>query len=267
MSKPCVQCQTANADQAIYCHSCGTVLAGTADGRTVVAPPAPFLRQGKPPGAVCMPAPHTLSPTGWTPVPLVGAQQREHTILVTDTSGSMGEVYDGSHSKLEASQRAEVSLVVNKAQIDPMDEIGLARFDEMAQLVFPISPISTRRKEIIQAIQSLQAGGGTDINEGLKVARDAFDWSRSDVVRRIVLLTDGMGGHPLRTAQELKSRGVIIDVIGVGADPSSGVDEKLLRKLASVVQGELRYRFLKDQQTLVDHVTQIANKTIAFSTR
>lgn len=87
-----------------------------------------------------------------------------------------------------------------------------------------------------------------------------FDWSRNDVVRRIVLLTDGHGGEPLRTAEDLKSRGVVIDVIGVGSNPSR-VDEKLLRKVASVIEGETRYRFIKDQQTLVGHYTQLANKT------
>ena len=80
------------------------------------------------------------------------------------------------------------------------------------------------------------------------------------MVRRIVLLTDGHGGHPIDTARDLKSKGVVIDVIGVGSAPS-GVDEKLLRNVASVVEGEARYRFIKDQQTLVAHYTQLANKT------
>ena len=57
-------------------------------------------------------------------------------------------------------------------------------------------------------------------------------------------MTDGHGGHPLRTAEELKARGVVIDVTGVGQDPA-GVDEKLLKKVASVIEGELRYRFVK----------------------
>lgn len=197
MSKSGVQCQSANSDQAIYCQKCGTVLAGTADGRTVVAQPSPSLPPRKPPGALCMPGPYRPSPTGWTPIPTGRAQQREHTVLVNDISGSMKEPYDGRHTKMDASKRADVSLVINKAQIDPNDETGLVTFDDTAQLVSPISPITACRKEIIQAIQSLQAGGGTDINEGLKVARDAFDWSCSDhVVRRIVLMTDGMGGDP-----------------------------------------------------------------------
>ena len=123
-----------------------------------------------------------------------------------------------------------------------------------------LCPINAYKRQIILALQSLSIQGGTDINEGLKVASDAFNWSRDDVVRRIVLLTDGHGGHPIRTAEALKSQGVVIDVIGIGERPSE-VNEKLLRKVASVIEGEVRYRFIKDQQTLVAHYTQLANKT------
>jgi Mg-chelatase subunit ChlD len=110
-------------------------------------------------------------------------------------------------------------------------------------------------------MHGLRSGGDTDIDAGLRTARGCFEWACQDVVRRIVLLTDGQGGSPLRTADDLKERGVVIDVIGVGETPGE-VDEKLLRRVASVVQGELRYRFIKDQRTLVEHYTQLAGKTL-----
>jgi len=186
--------------------------------------------------------------------------QREHTVFVVDVSGSMAMDYRGGMTKLEAAKRANVSMVLNKGQIDPNDEIGLVSFETYACRILNLCPIHSHKTQIIQAIQSLGLCGGTDINEGLKAARDTFDWSRSDVVRRIVLLTDGHGGHPLGTAEDLKSRGVVIDVIGVGENPSC-VDEKLLRKVASLIEGEIRYRFIKDQQTLVAHYTRLAGKT------
>ncbi len=102
--------------------------------------------------------------------------------------------------------------------------------------------------------------GGTDITAGLEVARDNFEWQRGGVVRRIILLTDGQGGNPLWTADDLKSHGVIIDVIGVGKNPSV-VNEKLLRKVASVIQGESRYRFIKNAKGLVEHYTTLSGKT------
>jgi len=186
--------------------------------------------------------------------------QREHTVFVNDISGSMSGAYDGGMSKLDASKRACVTMVLNKAQIDSNDEIGLVSFNHRAQHLLSLCPIHLHKPQIIQAIQSLMVNGGTDINEGLKATRDTFDWMRNDVVKRIVLLTDGHGGHPLRTAEDLKGRGVVLDVIGVGDHPSN-VDEKLLKKVASIIEGENRYRFIKDQQTLVAHYTELANKT------
>jgi Mg-chelatase subunit ChlD len=188
------------------------------------------------------------------------AKHREQTVFVVDKSGSMAEQHDSRFSKMDAAIRANSSLVLHKAQIDPYDEIGIVTFEDFAMPVLNLCPIQTRRRDILQALQSLTPGGGTDINAGLEAARDMFDWNRNDVVRRIVLLTDGHGGYPLQTASDLKGQGVVIDVIGVGDSPAN-VDEKLLKKVASVVQGELRYRFIKDQQTLVAHYTQLANKT------
>jgi len=186
--------------------------------------------------------------------------QREHTIFNNDISGSMSGPFGGGLCKLDASIRACITMVLEKAQLDPNDEIGLVSFNHNAYRLLDLSPLYSHKQQIIQIIQSLQIDGGTDTNAGLKVSREMFDWSRNDVVRRLVLLTDGHGGHPLRTAEDLKARGVVIDVIGVGDHPSN-VDEKLLRNVASVIDGENRYRFIKDQQTLVKHYTQLANKT------
>jgi len=186
--------------------------------------------------------------------------QREETAVVMDISGSMSSPYDGRYTKLEAAIRAKTNMILHKEQIDPEDEIGIVTFNHKSETLLPLSPISTHKQQIISILQALTVNGGTDINEGLKAARDLFDWSRNGVVRRIVLLTDGCGGHPIRTAQDLKSRGVVIDVIGVGDSPAT-VDERLLKKVASVVDGELRYRFIKDQQTLVAHMTSLGGKT------
>jgi Mg-chelatase subunit ChlD len=194
------------------------------------------------------------------------ANQREHVVNVMDISHSMDGEYDCQFTKLQAAIRANVTLVIEKAGIDPYDEVGIVVFDDSAQVMLPLSPLHSHKRQVIQTLQSLRSRGGTDINEGLKAAREVFDWSRTDVVRRIILLTDGQGGHPLGTAEDLKSRGVVIDVIGVGKDPS-GVDEKLLRQVASVINGETYYRFIKDQKTLVGEFTRLARKTVTATMR
>ncbi len=273
MNQNCPQCNAPNPASARFCQSCGATLAATmVQGRTVIAAgPAPISPAAQTPVPMSQDQVNTIiqraqQAFGSNPIVIPSQMntttmnQREHTVFVNDISGSMSESYDGGMSKLDASKRASVTMVLNKAQIDANDEIGLVSFNHHAQRLLSLCPIHSHKPQIIQAIQSLMIDGGTDINEGLKAARDTFDWIRSNVVRRIVLLTDGHGGHPIRTAEDLKSQGVVIDVIGVGDCPLN-VDEKLLKKVASIIESEVRYRFIKDQHTLVAHYTQLANKT------
>jgi Mg-chelatase subunit ChlD len=186
--------------------------------------------------------------------------QIEHIVCAIDRSSSMSSSFNSQISKLDAAIRANVSLILEKSQIDPRDHAGLIAFRSDAEVLMPLAPLSTHKKAIIEILQSLKPDNGTDINEALVAADGLLDWSVQGVVRRIVLLTDGQGGQPLETAKCLKSRGVVIDVIGVGPNPS-GVDEKLLRQVASRIEGESRYCFIRDQYSLKTHYKTLAAKT------
>jgi hypothetical protein len=263
----CPKCQTPNPANARFCRNCGTPLAATCvHDRTVALTSLPASTS--PPAIDSGTISRRVQQAFGTQSTLVSTginstgniHQREHTGIVIDHSWSMDDEYEKGTSKLEAAIRAAVVMICNKAQIDPHDEIGLVAFNSTAQILLDLHPISSHKRQMIQEVQALSPANGTDINEGLVLARDMFDWSRNEVVRRIVLLTDGEGGDPLQTAEDLKDRGVVIDVIGIGDSPKN-VNVKLLKKVASVVGGELRYRFIKDQQTLIAHYTQLANKT------
>lgn len=267
MNPTCPKCNLICNPGTRFCPVCGTALAATmVQGRTVVLrtqtgpPPVPGFdvktvieRARTSFGAVTV----DHNPvTAAAHVP----NQPEDTFLVEDHSGSMGEEFDSGITKLEAATRSSVNLVANKYQIDPNDRIGLTIFDDGAELLCELSPLSSHKREIIQAIQSVRVGGGTDIDSGMKKAEKHFDWTRQGTVRRVVLLTDGLGGDPRRTAARLKSRGVVIDVIGIGPEPGE-VNESLLKEIASTLNGRPQYRFIKDHRTLVQHHTQLANKT------
>lgn len=262
----CSKCGTDNHPNSCFCVKCGVTLDGGNMAGTTVVLPGP--RPVQPPQAVfpsgsagtqVPPGCNPGIPCPW-PALMEPGLDRELTILANDVSDSMSSRYDSRKTKLEAVIHASGSYVINKGKIDPNDEIGLVTFNSKAQTLLNLCPIGTSRQQIIAAIQSLTPHNGTDIDAGLKAADAALEWHRPGVVRRIILQTDGQGGDPLRTAESLKARGVVIDVVGVGETPSN-VDEKLLRKVASVVQGELRYRFIKDHQTLVNYYTMISGKT------
>ena len=195
------------------------------------------------------------------PVPDMHADssQRELTFLVIDIFGSLASRYDQNVTKLEAAAQAAQILILNK---DPEDEVGLITFDHGAKLLMELHAISRRKHEAISTLQGLKIRGGTDLAKGLKVAVRSFEWRRKESVRRVIMLTDGNGGSPQRIAVDLKSKGVVMDVIGIGTNARrSDVNEKLLTEIASTVAGESRYRFLTSLDELVGHYTILAGKT------
>jgi len=252
---------------ARYCTQCGAALGATkVQGRTLLARPhAAATALSERDLRTVIERAETTFGTDVTncctePLTLTRSGQREHTVFVNDVSGSMGETFDGSMTKSAAAIRAAVNMVLQKAKIDPHDEVGVVAFTNCARIVLTMSPIVSQKARILRAIQSLRSGGRTDIDTGLRAARQLFDWDQADVVRRVELLTDGLGGNPRATAEDLKRHGVVIDVVGIGAHPRD-VNEGLLKQVASVVEGELHYRFVRDQQTLLAHYTQLAGKT------
>jgi len=268
MVTQCPRCRAVCSQTSRFCEECGADLRpGAAPmGQTVrmTSVPPPLPGAGAPRQSGLLPisgAPSRAIPAHETALmEHQAANQREHCAVVTDHSGSMGEMYDGRMTKLEAAIRADIALIVEKAQLDPHDEVGLVIFDDQAEIIHSLVPLHSHRASLIKAAEAITVSGGTDIREGLEKAASVFDWSRNGAVRRIVLLTDGHGGHPLSLAKDLKAKGVVIDVVGVGPNPSQ-VDEKLLKKVASVVHGELRYRFITDSRTLCRTYHDIAGKT------
>ena len=269
----CTRCNTVNQPTAKFCTNCGAALGATAIGERTQVIQNPGTNRAITNQPV-VDNHHTtvLEPNQRRPsvvLSLAGASpseagSREQTILVIDKSGSMQERYDTNRDKITAARRGSMSLVLNRAMIDPNDEIGIVAFDTDARRLHELSPLHSRKDQIISAIRSIPADGGTDQNEGFKAARDMFDWSQTNVSRRIIMMTDGQGGEPLATAQDLKSRGVVIEVFGIGDTPSR-VNEKLLRMVASTVAGENKYRFIKDEQTLIDGLTRLGEKHQAMA--
>ena len=262
MNTTCVRCNAANDSAARFCQQCGATLAATTvQGRTVAMTPTQLNLNPK---EVIERAHRSFgneaTHVGCATRPAAILNQREETFVIDDISPSMDEELESGVTKREGAGRASINLILNKFRIDPDDQIGIMVFDDGYRILLEPCPIRSNKPEMIRILQSLPSGDGTDLDEPLVGAREYWGRNADNAVRRIVMLTDGHGGDPLQTAEELKAAGVIIDVVGIGPNPRK-VNEKLLKQLASVVEGELRYRFIKDHRTLVQHYTQLANKT------
>ena len=77
-------------------------------------------------------------------------------------------------------------------------------------------------------------------------------------LKRVLLLTDGCGGNPLKVSRTLKDAGVLIEVIGIGGDKTA-VNEKLLRRVATTdANGFTHYWFVTDTGNLIKQYENMA---------
>jgi Ca-activated chloride channel family protein len=195
--------------------------------------------------------------------PYAEESKPQDTILVQDVSYSMEET-DCLPSRLDASKAAAQEYVKSRAQISPDDRVAIVAFASNAEISMQFTFIN-EMESIVEAIRNLRLDCGTDIAAGLEMAarlKKTYCCFDSRRICRILLLTDGHGGRPLYIAKKLKKAGAIIEVIGVGGDPSA-VDESLLREVATTdAQGVTHYRFISDAQSLIQHYRRMANSLV-----
>lgn len=184
----------------------------------------------------------------------------ERIVLVLDRSGSMA-LPDYPPSRLRAAIEAAREMIGLRAERDPRDEVGVVWFDARARLLQGLTCLREGKDRLIRRLGTLRPDDGTDIDAGLRRARDLLGASSTGKQDRVVLLTDGHGGDPLGTARALKDRDVVIDVIGIGGSPAA-VNERLLRKVASTINGDNRYRFIANRDELFKHFRQLADKLV-----
>lgn len=182
-----------------------------------------------------------------------------NTVNVIDISVSMRKK-DCKPSRLEAAKLAAQQFITRRAESSPQDRIALVSFATHAKVVLSLTNICDAAT-ILKCLKDLKIDGGTDINEGLKAAGKILleDWSqdvRESRLKRILLLTDGNGGHPIRTAENIKSHGVLIDVVGVGQPEA--VNHELLRKIATTDSDGTHFRFFRDTDSLIAHYDDLA---------
>lgn len=184
----------------------------------------------------------------------------ERCILLFDCSGSMS-ADDYPETRLKAGFDAGIEYLYARMALQASDLITVALFDDEAEIVCKDVGLS----EAVGVLARLKAqhpiGGGTDIDAGLVAAESSFRRRKGNYKNRIVVLTDGHGGDPIRTARRLHDAGVVIDVIGI-AGRAKDVAEEEMRKVASTltINGVTmnRYRYIGNRAELLDHFKSIA---------
>lgn len=188
---------------------------------------------------------------------------RRRTVAALDTSQSMEELLEVL-SRLEAAKMRALEYVRLSGAANSANEVAFISFDLNAQLICPFTRC-TQLQEIEQRLMPVGVGTSTNIAAPLHLAHQLFsssiaEWNCEFLVH---LLTDGhhnAADDPLGAANVLKSRGVIVDVVGF-AHAREAVDEALLREIASDhPNGGKRYEFCRDPKGLADHYQHLAGR-------
>ncbi|KAM5587249.1 hypothetical protein ABKV19_005935 [Rosa sericea] len=136
--------------------------------------------------SICAPPLNDSEGHGRTPIDLV---------TVLDVSGSM------QGTKISLLKQAVTFVIEN---LGPSDRLSIVSFSSSSRRVFPLRRMSVDgRESAILAIESLRAGGATNIAEGLKKGTKVLEDRRErNPVSSIILLSDGIDTYN-RTANRL----------------------------------------------------------------
>ena len=173
------------------------------------------------------------------------------TILVFDTSGSMGEADISGVTKMQAAVSAGSSILAvidaeNSANLGTQNEIGVVDFDSGASIA---ANLTTNTNDIQNALNSLSDGGGTALPSGLELGLGLASKAAAGSSPIIILLSDGMPTRGLNgegsesvirqqaydLATAAGSQGICVYTIGFGVPGNGGsIDEAFLQEIASL---------------------------------
>lgn len=174
-------------------------------------------------------------------------------VFLLDVSGSMNNA-----NKLPLVKRAMALLT---QQMNEQDHVSIVVYAGASGLVLP--PTSgANRPAIMDALERLSAGGGTNGGEGIELAyRNALQNFNEQGVNRVVLCTDGdfnigvtQGGDLNRLIEEKAKSGIFLSVLGFGA---GNYKDSTMEQLADRGNGNYAYidTFSEARKVLADQMT------------
>jgi Mg-chelatase subunit ChlD len=172
--------------------------------------------------------------------------------LLLDASPSM-EDDDYPPSRFAAAKQAATAFLKRLAEQTPDALVGVIFYAQSAKVAAPLLPVRTHFEQLCFAIASGEIAAATNIGAGLIKAGDELIAMGSGISPAVVLLTDGhsnTGPAPAPIASQMKEMGVRLDIIGIGGSPSQ-VNEAELKQMASVLDGQMRYWFIRNVPDLV----------------
>lgn len=141
-------------------------------------------------------------------------------MLIIDRSGSMiGE-------KMEMAKASAITAVKG---LEPGDSVGIIAFDDQAYTIVDLTVLDKDKTSIIENIQRLTPGGGTDARTALVEALKIFSTRRINIRKHVILMTDGITAEwqILDITRRLVEQKVTLSTIAIGADANVPILEQM----------------------------------------
>ena len=166
-----------------------------------------------------------------------GARKDATLVFAIDVSGSMGR-----EDRLGLVKRS-LRLLVD--ELRPADEVGIVVYGDRGSVLLKPTDGGESRA-ILRAIDALQPGGSTYVEDGLRLAYEmASDRVRPGRITRVMLLSDGVGNVGRTGADSILGqirshvdRGVTLTTVGFGM---GNYNDILMERLANDGDGTYHY--------------------------
>ncbi len=138
------------------------------------------------------------------------------------------------------------------------DEVAFVRYDDHNEVLQPLARVGEVRSELIRRVQSLEAGGGTNIPPALGQGLSQVSNAGSGRVRRIVLVSDGLDStrdQAESLARSALDSHVTISALGIGLD----FDESYMSAVANAGRGN--FGFVRDGTALASFLKKELEET------
>lgn len=165
-------------------------------------------------------------------------------VFAIDSSGSMS-----SNDREGLRKKAVINFINTLLE---KDRGAIVDFDSYASVKVELT---TDHQELIVAVNSINASGGTNLNVGLNEAINELLKNGKNSTKYVIFLTDGVGSYNKNTLQPAIDNNITIYTVGLGR----GVNDTILQEIADLTGG--KYYFASTADDLDEKFGDVSDRT------